>query len=84
MPNTPLVTADQKQAARELIVRAINILQAPQNGTTFSSGMGELVVLTEANRKAAVRNLLAAITQLIPADHPDAPLRAEAEKWVNS
>lgn len=84
MIDTHHVTSEQKQAASESVIRAVNILQSPQNGNTFDSGRGELVVLTEANRSAVVRNLLAAIVNLIPADHPQVPLRAEAEKWLNS
>jgi hypothetical protein len=82
--NSHLINAEQKQAALDYIIRAINTLQAPQNGDSFTSFPHELVALSEPNLKSVVRNLLAAIAQLIPANHPDAPLRAEVEMWLNT
>jgi len=84
VPDGLLVTFDGKQAASDHITRAIGAIQAPQNGSTFGPTSGELIALTEANRKLAVRHLLAAIVQLIPDNHPDVPLRAMAETWIRS
>jgi hypothetical protein len=78
------VTQAQKEAASQFIAQAINSLQAPQNGNTFGAGPDELVPLNETNRRTAVRSLLAAVAQLIPDDHPDAPFRAQVETRLNS
>jgi hypothetical protein len=84
LSDTHHVTKSQKEAASQFITQAISSLQAPQNGNTFGPGPGEWVALNETNRRVAVRNLLAAIAQLIPDDHPDAPFRAQIETRLNS
>jgi len=75
------VSAQKKEAARRAVVSAIDALQAP-SASTFGSD-SEIVPLTEANRRSALQSLLIAIAHLIPDNHPDVPLRAEVEKWIN-
>lgn len=75
------VSAQAKESAKLALLRAIDALQAP-SASTFGSA-GDIVPLTEANRRSAMQSLLTAIIHLIPENHPDAPLRAEAERWIN-